>query len=89
MRLIIKDDYDAMSEWAARYVKQRINDFGPTADKPFVLGLPTGGTPMGLYKRLAKYHQEGELSFKHIITFNMDEYVGLDRQHAQSYHKFM
>merc|ERR1712070_65135 len=78
-----------MSYWAARYVKQRINQFNPTADKPFVLGLPTGSTPIGLYKRLAEYHAQGELSFKNVVTFNMDEYVGLDAQHAQSYHKFM
>lgn len=89
MRLIIKEDFDAMSDWAARYVKQRINQFNPTADKPFVLGLPTGSTPIGLYKRLAEYHAQGELSFKNVVTFNMDEYVGLDAQHAQSYHKFM
>jgi len=89
MRLIIRPDFDEMSEWAARYLKQRINQFAPTASKPFVIGLPTGGTPMGVYKKLVSYHAKGELSFQHVITFNMDEYVGLDKDHDQSYHKFM
>lgn len=42
MRLVITKDYAEMSEWAARYIKKRINDFNPSADRPFVLGLPTG-----------------------------------------------
>jgi glucosamine-6-phosphate deaminase len=89
MRLIIRPDFDEMSEWAARYLKQRINQFAPTESKPFVLGLPTGGTPIGVYEKLRSYHERGELSFKHVVTFNMDEYVGLDKHHEQSYHKFM
>eukprot|EP00656_Telonema_subtile_P007636 TRINITY_DN13586_c0_g1_i1.p1 TRINITY_DN13586_c0_g1~~TRINITY_DN13586_c0_g1_i1.p1 ORF type:complete len:340 (+),score=119.46 TRINITY_DN13586_c0_g1_i1:155-1174(+) len=89
MRLIIRPDYDEMSNWAARYIKQRINKFAPTEDKPFVMGLPTGSTPIGLYEQLRAFHDQGELSFKHVVTFNMDEYVGLSNDHDQSYHKFM
>lgn len=63
----------------AKYVKERIKEFAPTATKPFVLGLPTGSSPVGVYRNLVKFHQAGELSFQHIITFNMDEYVGLPR----------
>merc|ERR1711865_263239 len=89
MRLIIRPDFDEMSEWAARYLKQRINQFAPTESKPFVLGLPTGGTPIAVYEKLVKHFERGELSFQHVVTFNMDEYVGLDKHHDQSYHKFM
>jgi glucosamine-6-phosphate deaminase len=65
--------------YEAKYVKERIKEFNPTAAKPFVLGLPTGSSPIGVYRNLVKFHQAGELSFQHVITFNMDEYVGLPR----------
>ena len=89
MRLIIKPDYDACSVWAADYICKKITDFAPSASKPFVLGLPTGSTPLGVYKELIKRHREGKLSFQHVVTFNMDEYVGLTPDHPQSYHYFM
>lgn len=89
MRLVILDNYDKVSEWAARYIKKRIHDFKPGPDKFFTLGLPTGSTPVGLYKRLVEYHNKGELSFKYVKTFNMDEYVGIPRDHPESYHSFM
>jgi glucosamine-6-phosphate deaminase len=89
MRLIIRPDYAEVSSWAAHHVARRILDFAPTADRPFVLGLPTGSTPLGLYKELIRLHKTGKLSFKNVVTFNMDEYVGLPRDHAQSYHTFM
>ena len=89
MRLIIENNYALMSEWAANYVIQRINAFQPTKDHPFVLGLPTGSSPEGMYARLAKACQEGRLSFKHVVTFNMDEYVGLPKEHPESYYSFM
>jgi len=86
---VILDDYDKASEWAAKYVKKRINDFNPGPEKYFVLGLPTGSTPLGMYRKLIDFHKEGSLSFKYVITFNMDEYVGLPRDHPESYHSFM
>ena len=89
MRLIIENNYALMSEWAANYVIQRINAFQPTKDHPFVLGLPTGSSPEGMYARLAKACQEGRLSFRNVVTFNMDEYVGLPESHPESYHSFM
>lgn len=89
MRLIIQPDYDALSEWATNYVVERINRFAPTADKPFRLGLPTGSSPIGMYKALIKAYQAGRVSFKHVVTFNMDEYVGIPEEHPQSYHSFM
>lgn len=89
MRLVILEDYDQTSEWAAKYVRNTINKFNPGPDKYFVLGLPTGGTPLGMYKRLVEFYEAGQLSFKYVKTFNMDEYVGLARSHPESYHYFM
>jgi glucosamine-6-phosphate deaminase len=66
-----------------------IRNFSPTADRPFVLGLPTGSTPLGTYKKLIEFYQKGAVSFKHVVTFNMDEYVGIPKEHPQSYHNFM
>ncbi len=89
MRLIIQPDYERMSRWAARYVADRINQAKPTAEHPFVLGLPTGGSPLGMYRELILLHKNGELSFKNVVTFNMDEYRGIPQGHPQSYHSFM
>lgn len=89
MRVIIKENYDEMSRWAASYIMDKINTFQPTETKPFVLGLPTGSTPIGTYKELIRLHKAGKVSFKHVITFNMDEYVHLPEEHPESYHSFM
>ena len=89
MRLIIEPNYDLMSQWAANYVVAKINAAKPTAEKPFVLGLPTGSSPIGMYRGLVKAYQEGKVSFKNVVTFNMDEYVGLPVEHPESYHSFM
>ena len=88
MRLIIEPDYNQLSKWAANYVIERINAATNQA-KPFVLGLPTGSSPEGMYAELVKAYKEGRVSFKNVITFNMDEYVGLPESHPQSYHSFM
>ena len=89
MRLIIEPDYDKLSTWVADYVIERIHKAAPTAEKPFVLGLPTGSSPIGMYRELVKACKEGCISFRHVITFNMDEYVGLATEHPESYHSFM
>jgi glucosamine-6-phosphate deaminase len=89
MRLIIRDDPDAVGEYIARYICKRINEFDPTSSRPFVLGLPTGSSPIPTYKSLIKLVKDGKLSFKHVVTFNMDEYVGIPRDHSESYHTFM
>ncbi len=78
-----------MSQWAAEHVIKRINEFAPTAERPFVLGLPTGSSPIGMYQALVKAYKEGRVSFKNVVTFNMDEYVGLPESHPESYHSFM
>jgi len=89
MRLIIQPDYVGISQWAADYVVQKINAAAPTAAKPFVLGLPTGSSPLGMYRALVAAHQAGRVSFEHVVTFNMDEYVDIPEDHPQSYHSFM
>ena len=89
MRLIIQPDYVGISQWAADYVVQKINAAAPTAAKPFVLGLPTGSSPLGMYRALVAAHQAGRVSFEHVVTFNMDEYVGIPQDHPESYHTFM
>ena len=68
MRVIIEPNYDLMSQWAANYVVAKINAAKPTAEKPFVLGLPTGSSPIGMYRGLVKAYQEGKVSFKNVVT---------------------
>ena len=89
MRLIIESDYSDISEWVTNYIAKKIRDFSPSVDRPFLLGLPTGSTPLGTYIELIELYRKGSLSFKHVITFNMDEYVGIPTEHPQSYHSFM
>lgn len=89
MKLIILEHYSQASEWAAKYIRNRIIQFNPGPDKYFTLGLPTGSTPLGCYQKLIEYYKNGDLSFKYVKTFNMDEYVGLPREHPESYHSFM
>lgn len=89
MRLIPLADPKCVGKWAARYIVNRINAFNPGPEKPFILGLPTGGTPLEAYKHLVEMHKAGEVSFRHVVTFNMDEYVGLPQEHPESYYSFM
>ena len=89
MRLIIKQDYQSISQWAADYVVARINAAKPTVERPFVLGLPTGSSPLGMYKALIEANKAGKVSFQNVVTFNMDEYIGLPEGHPESYHSFM
>jgi glucosamine-6-phosphate isomerase len=90
MRLIIKKNYDECAKWTADYMAGKIKKAETdNPGKPFVLGLPTGSTPLGVYKRLIALYEKKALSFRNIITFNMDEYVGLPASHPQSYHYFM
>ena len=89
MRLIIKNNYESLCEWLASYIIKKIVDFAPDRDKPFVLGLPTGSSPLGVYKNLINAYKEKRIFFSNIITFNMDEYLGLSPDHPQSYKRFM
>ncbi|TEB37446.1 glucosamine-6-phosphate isomerase [Coprinellus micaceus] len=89
MRLTIRHDPIEVGEYIGQYIAKRINDFAPTPERPFVLGLPTGSSPIPTYRTLIRLVKEGKLSFQNVITFNMDEYVGLAEDHPESYHSFM
>jgi len=89
MRILIHENYQQLSKWTAYYIANKIIEFNPTSEKPFVLGLPTGSSPVGAYTELIELVKQGNLSFKNVITFNMDEYVGIPEDHPQSYHYFM
>ena len=87
MKVIIQENYDKMCEWAANHIVDAIK--GHKESRPFVLGLPTGSSPIGVYRRLVSANKAGKVSFNNVVTFNMDEYVGLPREHDQSYWYFM
>ena len=89
MRVIIKDRSCEVAEWAAAYIVSEIKAKAAKTNAPFVLGLPTGSTPLETYRELIRLHKAGEVSFKNVVTFNMDEYVGLEESHPESYHSFM
>lgn len=84
MQVIVAKDYDELSRWAAEAVAAQI------LEKPdSVLGLATGGTPLGMYRELKRMHQEGKLDLARVKTFNLDEYIGLPADHPESYHHYM
>ncbi len=89
MRILIHENYQSVSKWVAYYIAQKINFAKPTPEKPFVLGLPTGSSPIGTYRQLVEIYKAGQVSFENVITFNMDEYVGIPEDHPESYHYFM
>ena len=89
MKLVIHQNYEELSQWAADHIAERISQFNPTSNNPFVLGLPTGSTPIGTYKALIELYKAGKVSFKNVVTFNMDEYVAIAEDHPESYHSFM
>ena len=84
MRVIIEKDPEAVSQTAAQFVAAAVRR-RPTC----VLGLATGSSPLGLYRELIRMHREEGLDFSRVVTFNLDEYVGLSATHPQSYRSFM
>jgi glucosamine-6-phosphate deaminase len=89
MRIVIQPSYPVLSKWVANYVADKINKAKPTKEKPYVLGLPTGSSPLGTYQELIQLYKEEQVSFENVVTFNMDEYVGISEDHPESYHYFM
>ncbi len=84
MRVVVVENDKEMSREAANLIQERIKE------KPnSVLGLATGSTPIGTYKELIRYHEQGSVFFSKATAFNLDEYCGLDGDHAQSYARFM
>ena len=84
MNLIVTKSYEEMSKVAAEHVGNLVK-----SNSKAVLGLPTGSTPLGMYKELIEKYRNGFLSFKDIITFNLDEYEGLGSNNPNSYQRFM
>ena len=82
--LAVVEDYDEMSRHGAKMVADLVRK------KPdCVLGFATGSTPLGMYAELTRMHREEGLDFSKVVTFNLDEYVGLSPSHERSYHHFM
>jgi glucosamine-6-phosphate deaminase len=71
MRLIIREDAHKASTYVAQYIVDRITAFNPTAENPFVLGLPTGSSPMGVYKILVERYKAGQV--RHLHQLNLDQ----------------
>lgn len=84
MEVIIKNSYEEVSAAAAQYLLNTVKN-KPTA----VLGLPTGSSPIGMYKIVVDEYKNNKVSFENVTTFNLDEYMGLDRNNDQSYYYFM
>ena len=81
--VVIAEDYDLVSSEAFKIMRSVL-----TKEKP-VLGLATGSSPVGLYKKMIADHNSNNTSYKNVITFNLDEYIGIPRNHEQSYYTFM
>lgn len=89
MRIVIKETREKTGKWTADYILNKIRKFDPTPERPFVLGLPTGSSPMPVYEEWIRQYKAGKISFRNVVTFNMDEYVNLAEDHPESYHAFM
>lgn len=89
MKVIIRDNGKEASLWVAHRIADAINAKAKVSDKPFVIGFCTGSTPLDTYAELIRMVKAGEVSFKNVISFNMDEYVGIPVDHPESYHSFM
>ena len=89
MKVMILKNSEEIGNWTAYKIAKRILKFSPTKEKPFVLGLPTGATPLKTYRKLKELNEKKIISFQNVVTFNMDEYVGLKPEDPQSYHYFM
>lgn len=84
MEVIRVKDYDEMSEKACAFVTERLKQ-----RNDLVMGFATGSTPEGLYQRLIEKYRKQEITFKDVVSFNLDEYIGLDKDHPNSYYYFM
>ena len=84
MKVIVVENYQQIGQQGAQIIADVIRN-NPNA----VLGLATGTSPIGIYQNLVEMCQKGEISFANVKTVNLDEYVGLDGTHPQSYRYFM
>ncbi len=88
IRTVVVDDYADMARVVAGRVAQLIRERAE-ANESVVLGLATGSTPIGVYRELIRMHEQENLSFRNVTTFNLDEYYPMDRESVHSYHRFM
>ena len=84
MLVVLKSNYEELSLEAARIVANSVRQ-----NPSLRLGLATGSTTIGVYRELVRLHREESLDFSRVITFNLDEYLGISPDHAQSFHHFM
>ena len=84
MKVIVLDNYAELSKEAARLVENKVQE-----NRNAVLGLATGSTPLGLYKNLIDGYKTRGISYRNVKTLNLDEYLGLEQSHPESYHAFM
>jgi len=89
MRVIIQPTAERAGDWTAAYICRRIRKYQSRLMSPFVIGLPTGSSPIPTYRRLVELNRTRLLPFSNVVSFNMDEYVGLPEAHPESYHSFM
>jgi glucosamine-6-phosphate deaminase len=89
MRLLIVDDVSCISEWIAKAFRDRLIEFEPSEGIHFVVGLPVGSSAAIVYNKLIDYYNKGEISFKYVSAFVIDEYVGLYRNHPSTQHSRM
>lgn len=89
MRLIFLSIVEQVGKWVVCYIVNCINVFKLIVDCLFVFGLFIGGMLLMVYKVLVEMYKVGEVSFKYVVIFNMDEYVGLLKEYLESYYSFM
>jgi glucosamine-6-phosphate deaminase len=88
IRTVVVDDHDMLARLVALRMAEIIRERA-RENRPAVLGLATGSTPVGVYRELVRMHREEELSFRHVITFNLDEYYPIERENLHAYHRYM
>ena len=88
IRTLVVDDHDDLGRLVAGRIAALIRE-RPAGDGPVVLGLATGSTPVGVYRELIRMHREEGLSFRRVVTFNLDEYYPIAPESLHSYHRFM
>ncbi|MBP5399713.1 MAG: glucosamine-6-phosphate deaminase [Alphaproteobacteria bacterium] len=89
MRVIINSNYQQCAQWAAEYVAYKIKAAHPTKEKPFVMALPAGSTPLGMFEALISMFKKGKISFQNVVFFNMNEYVGLAPEDKNSFNYYL
>src|SRR3954462_9856078 len=88
IRTVVVEDHGDIARLVATRIATLINERNATGERA-VLGLATGSTPIGVYRELIRMHREEGLSFRHVVTFNLDEYYPMPKDSIHSYHRFM